>query len=350
MLLNSHGHRDTVDMESPIAGGICGMNDEYRTRRGSRGGRRNKNMNGRGACEASACDSNTTAAETQLKVKATIPESRQQSVFVEALVELVYDAPARAWTRVKKKKSSCKSGGVSAWILPDGKKCSAGTCDRNHDETHPGMPCYYDPRHEVFIPKGIFDNSRLLTRLVNERDVQARRLGVIAKPVKRARDPRSPLPTRTATSNNVQEPAAARQGGKGNENTEFNDTPGLGEIYRKMHVVCAVTLIQACWRGMIGRKDYQDAKQFKAEKDKLAMKKEQHAAAKRIQGHCRGVIGRNNYQVVKQRKDTIDRWTKYAKSVNERWAKMKTAAKQIQAVWRRSKYLALHGSTSEARS
>ena len=70
----------------------------------------------------------------------------------------------------------------------------------------------------------------------------------------------------------------------------FNDTCGLGEIHRKMHVVRSVTLIQACWRGMIGREDYQDAKRIKAKKEKWKRKKGQHAAAKHIQAHRRGVL------------------------------------------------------------
>ena len=45
--------------------------------------------------------------------------------------------PKRSSERDKKQPSS---------RLPDGKRCSAGTCTFRHDTTHPGQPCWRNPR------------------------------------------------------------------------------------------------------------------------------------------------------------------------------------------------------------
>eukprot|EP00966_Prymnesium_polylepis_P137809 3184970-Prymnesium_polylepis.1 len=33
--------------------------------------------------------------------------------------------------------------------LPEGKRCSSGTCNFDHDAKHPGKPCFSDPRVEI---------------------------------------------------------------------------------------------------------------------------------------------------------------------------------------------------------
>ena len=50
------------------------------------------------------------------------------------------------------------------------------------------------------------------------------------------------------------------------------------------------TRIQSCWRGVLGRDDYQAAKQAKAKKERRAKRK---AAATRIQACWRGYVARD---------------------------------------------------------
>ena len=68
--------------------------------------------------------------------------------------------------------------------LPDDKWCKSGTCQYNHDEKHPGKPCYSDPRVEVTISYEASQIKGYKGRLEERRSVQGKKLGVTPKPVK----------------------------------------------------------------------------------------------------------------------------------------------------------------------
>eukprot|EP00966_Prymnesium_polylepis_P051749 1198117-Prymnesium_polylepis.2 len=86
-----------------------------------------------------------------------------------------------------------KAKRVARSRLPDGKWCKSGTCQQyNHDEKHPGKPCYSDPRVEVTISFEASQIKGYKGRLEERRAVQGRKLGVTPKPVKIARKGAAP--------------------------------------------------------------------------------------------------------------------------------------------------------------
>ena len=68
--------------------------------------------------------------------------------------------------------------------LPDGAFCKSGTCQYNHDEKHPGKPCYNDPRVEITISYEASQVKGYKSRLEERRSVQGKKLGVTPKPIK----------------------------------------------------------------------------------------------------------------------------------------------------------------------
>ena len=57
-------------------------------------------------------------------------------------------------------------GKGSSVRLPDGKFCSEGTCNFNHDETHPGQRCYRAPGFEGPLPLRTYNNVPQRERIV----------------------------------------------------------------------------------------------------------------------------------------------------------------------------------------
>ena len=43
--------------------------------------------------------------------------------------------------------------------LPEGQRCSSGTCNFTHDKTNPGAPCYRDPRWGGPLPDNVTDEA-----------------------------------------------------------------------------------------------------------------------------------------------------------------------------------------------
>ena len=84
------------------------------------------------------------------------------------------------------KATECKPCMPAAARVAKATKCKAGTCNSNHDKANPGKDCYRDPRKLVVIPQHMFDNPRCYAKLVKARMVNAKRLGVTAKPIARA--------------------------------------------------------------------------------------------------------------------------------------------------------------------
>ena len=66
----------------------------------------------------------------------------------------------------------------------------AKTRDGNRNEVISGKGGYREPLKLVVIPQHLFDNARFYAQLVNARAVNAKRLGVIAKPTTRAKTKR----------------------------------------------------------------------------------------------------------------------------------------------------------------
>ena len=69
------------------------------------------------------------------------------------------------------------------------------TRDSNRDKVISGKggyrdPCYRDPYKLAVLPHWLYDNTGFLAHLVKAREVNGKRLGVIAKPVARAKTKR----------------------------------------------------------------------------------------------------------------------------------------------------------------
>ena len=67
--------------------------------------------------------------------------------------------------------------------LPDGQRCSKGTCNFNHDITNPGGPCYRDPRYMDGYPDKVAANAPQVARIEKDREINAKRLGIQYKPM-----------------------------------------------------------------------------------------------------------------------------------------------------------------------
>ena len=94
-------------------------------------------------------------------------------------------------TLSKQSKGKSRGGGKSAakedqpnkFRLPEGQKCSKGTCSLNHDKFSPGTPCFRDPGFLGPPPQNYRKNQRQIQRLEEARKANAVRMGVPYKPM-----------------------------------------------------------------------------------------------------------------------------------------------------------------------
>ena len=85
--------------------------------------------------------------------------------------------------------------------LPEGQKCSAGTCEFAHDLLKPGEPCYRDPRWPGPLPAKTHNNPKTLERIKADRETEAKRLGVACKPLRPPTDGGGGAPAAAVTTN-----------------------------------------------------------------------------------------------------------------------------------------------------
>ena len=76
-----------------------------------------------------------------------------------------------------------KGNGPSRNRLPEGERCSKGTCNFAHDKLKPGAPCFRDPRWGGPLPKPTHDDAEQRARIVADREAEAKRLGVACLPL-----------------------------------------------------------------------------------------------------------------------------------------------------------------------
>eukprot|EP00966_Prymnesium_polylepis_P253609 5862044-Prymnesium_polylepis.1 len=77
----------------------------------------------------------------------------------------------------KSNKAKKREERYSRGRLPDGKWCSSGTCQYNHDTKHPGKPCIADPRVGITISYEASQVSGCKSRLEARRAEQGKKLG-----------------------------------------------------------------------------------------------------------------------------------------------------------------------------
>ena len=72
----------------------------------------------------------------------------------------------------------------SGYRLPEGERCSKGTCNFAHDKLKPGEPCYRDPRYDGPVPVPTWNSPERMARIEADRAIEAKRLGITAKKLK----------------------------------------------------------------------------------------------------------------------------------------------------------------------
>jgi hypothetical protein len=87
------------------------------------------------------------------------------------------------WTKAGKKTDADKGKNRPGNRLPEGQRCKNGTCDFDHDRLKPGAPCFRDPRWKGPLPLRVYNDPRQRGRIIAEREVEAKRLGVRCEPL-----------------------------------------------------------------------------------------------------------------------------------------------------------------------
>ena len=117
------------------------------------------------------------------KVTAAMVESWQKTMETKAkaaAVAAVSRAPA-AGSGGKKTPDGAKKGKWAA-KLPNGEKCSKGTCVYTHNDE---VQCWRDPRKKLTLHANIFDDPEMLQSILSDRAKEARRLGCTNEPVEK---------------------------------------------------------------------------------------------------------------------------------------------------------------------
>ena len=131
-----------------------------------------------------------SATNVHTPVAAVEPDMRMlQVALAKAGVDAAVIANFTA-TLNKQGKQKARAGGKTSgkdepnkFRLPEGQKCSKGTCTLNHDKFSPGTPCFRDPGFGGPPPKNYRNNAKQIQRLEEARKANAVRMGVPYKPM-----------------------------------------------------------------------------------------------------------------------------------------------------------------------